>query len=59
MCGEFTVEQIGPGKFECDYEGEPQNLHKIIFASDKRIATKLFLDYLRAAERAAKKGECK
>ena len=57
MCGEFTVELIRPGRYECNYTGEPKPMTKIVFAKDKRIATKIFMDYLRAADRAARRGE--
>lgn len=55
MCGEFTVELIRPGRYECNYTGEPKPMQKIVFAKNKRIATKIFMDYLRAADRAARR----
>ena len=54
MCGEFTVELVRPGRYECNYTGEPKPMTKIVFAKDKRIATKIFMDYLRAADRTAR-----
>lgn len=54
MCGEFTIEMIKTGKYECKFNGKPEVIEQIIFAKDKKIATKIFMDYLRAADRAVK-----
>ena len=57
MCGEFTIEMIKTGKYECKFNGKPEVIEQIIFAKDKKIATQIFMDYLRAADRAARRGE--
>ena len=54
MCGEFTIEMIKTGKYECKFNGKPEVIEQIIFAKDKKIATKIFMDYLRAADRAVR-----
>lgn len=57
MCGEFTINRIEGDRWKCIFNGEPKNVEKIVFAKDKKIATKIFMDYLRAADRAARRGE--
>ena len=50
--GEFTIELINKGRYQCEYRGTPRNIVHTVFASDKRTATKIFSDYIRAAWRA-------
>ena len=54
MCGEFTIEMLKTGKYECKFNGNQEVIEQIIFAKDKNIATKIFMDYLRAADRAVR-----
>ena len=45
------------GKYECKFNGKPEVIEQIIFAKDKKIATKIFMDYLRAADRAVRRNK--
>lgn len=53
--GEFTVELIKAGRYQCEYRGTPRNIVHTVFASDKKTATKIFSDYIRAAWNAEEK----
>lgn len=53
--GEFTVERIKAGRYQCEYRGTPRNIEHTVLAGDKATATKIFSDYIRAAWRAEKK----
>lgn len=55
MTGEFTIDRIEGDRWRCVFNGEPKNIEKMVFAKDKRIATKIFMDYLRAADKAARR----
>lgn len=50
--GEFTIELINKGRYQCEYRGTPRNIVHTVFAGDKKTATKIFSDYIRAAWRA-------
>ena len=53
--GEFTIELINKGQYQCEYRGTPRNIVHTVFAGDKQTATKIFSDYIRAAWRAEEK----
>lgn len=53
--GEFTVELIKAGRYQCEYRGTPRNIKHTVLAGDKATATKIFSDYIRAAWRADEK----
>lgn len=38
--GEFTIELINKGRYQCEYCGTPRNIVHTVFAGDKRTATK-------------------
>lgn len=50
--GEFTIELVKTGRYQCEYRGTPRNIVHTVFAGDKKTATKIFSDYIRAAWRA-------
>ena len=53
--GEFTIELINRGRYQCEYCGTQRNITHKVFAGDKKTETKIFLDYIRAAWRAEEK----
>ena len=42
MCGEFTIEMIKTGKYECKFNGKPEVIEQIIFAKDKKDCNQNF-----------------
>lgn len=50
MCGESTVTQVEPGKFECIFVGQPKNLHQIIYAKNRKMAIKIFQSHIRVMD---------
>lgn len=46
---------LGPADMSAITPESRNRCKKIVFAKDKRIATKIFMDYLRAADRAARR----
>lgn len=40
MCGEFTIEMIKTGKYECKFNGKPEVIEQIILQKIKRLQPK-------------------
>lgn len=58
MTGEFTIDRIEGDRWKCIFNGKPKNIEKMVFAKDKKIATKTFMEHLRAVARAESKDGC-
>lgn len=54
--GEFTIELINRGRYQCEYCGTPRNITHTVFAGDKKTATKIFFRLYQSRVESGGKG---